>query len=144
MNHDLVVSQTITINAPVAKVWEALTNPEIIKLYLYGTQTVTDWKIGSDIVFQGDYQGHTYKDKGIVKENRENERLSYSYWSGFSGAPDVPENYALVTYILKSIDANTTAFTWDQKGWATQEGYEHSKEGMAVFLASIKKIVEEM
>jgi uncharacterized protein YndB with AHSA1/START domain len=144
MNHDLVISQTITINAPVSKVWVALTNPEIIKLYLYGTQTTTDWKVGSSVVFQGEYQGQTYKDKGIVKENRENELLSYSYWSGFSGAPDVPENYSLVTYILKSIDANTTVFTWDQKGWATQEGYEHSKTGMNDFLASIKKIVEEM
>jgi uncharacterized protein YndB with AHSA1/START domain len=143
MNHDLVVSQTITINSPVEQVWNGLTNPEIIKLYLYGTQTSTDWKVGSDIAFEGDYQGQTYKDKGVVKENKPYELLSYTYWSGFSGAPDIPENYGLVTYSLKSVDANTTDFTWTQRGFASQEGCDHSQSGMGAFLEGLKKAIEE-
>jgi uncharacterized protein YndB with AHSA1/START domain len=143
MNHDLVVTQTITINSPVAKVWEGLVNPEIIKLYLYGTQTTTDWKVGSEVLFQGDYQGQTYKDKGIVKENIQHELLSYSYWSGFSGAPDLPENYGLVTYTLSPIDSKTTTFTWTQRGFATKEGCEHSQKGMDAFLLTLKKAIEE-
>jgi uncharacterized protein YndB with AHSA1/START domain len=144
MNHDLTVSHTITIHAPVAKVWEALTNPDIIKLYLYGTRTTTDWKVGSDISFEGDYEGQTYKDKGIVREHIPLQRLSYRYWSGFSGAPDIPENYSLVTYSVKATADNTTEFTWDQQGFASEKGYEHSKNGMAAFMQSIKKIIEEM
>lgn len=144
MNHSLIVSQTITINAPVAKVWKALTDPAIIQLYLYGTQTSTDWKVGSPVIFRGEYQDQKYEDKGVVKENKENELLRYSYWSSFSGIPDIAENYSLVTYILQSVDANTTSFTWDQRGFATENGYEHSKNGMNDFLASIKKVVEEM
>jgi uncharacterized protein YndB with AHSA1/START domain len=144
MNHDLVVSQTISINAPVAQVWEALTNPALIKLYLFGTNTTTDWKVGSGILFQGEYEGQVYTDKGIVRENIPNSSLSYSYWSGFSGAADVPENYSLVTYTLKPTGDNTTDFTWTQRGFATTQGYEHSLNGMGEFLASIKKVVEEM
>src|SRR5580693_5172548 len=118
MNHDLVVSKSVEINAAPAKVWEALTNPAIIKEYLYGTETVTDWKVGSEVIFQGEYEGHKYRDRGVIKENVLNEKISYSYWSGFSGLEDKPENYALVTYKLSSADNKKTVFTWTTKGFA--------------------------
>jgi uncharacterized protein YndB with AHSA1/START domain len=141
MNHDLTVSKSIDISAPVSKVWDALTNPEIIKEYLFGTETITDWQVGSDIIFQGEYEGHTYKDKGIIQENRENDLLSYSYWSSFSGLEDQPDNYSLVTYTLVP-NGDSTTFTWTQKGFATEEGYKHSEGGMEEFLKGIKAIVE--
>ena len=142
MRNDLIVSESIDINVPTAKVWRGLTDPEIIKGYLYGTETITDWKIGSDITFQGEYQGHAYKDKGIVRENEENKLLSYRYWSGFSGVEDKPENYSLVTYTVEPITADITKFTWTQRGFATEDGYNHSKVGMKAFLESVKKVIE--
>ncbi len=42
MRQDLQVSESIVINADLAKVWDVLTNPEIIKEYLFGTETITD------------------------------------------------------------------------------------------------------
>src|SRR5450631_2104823 len=100
MNHDLIVVKGILINAPKEKVWNALTNPEIIKEYLFGTETITDWNVGSDVIFQGEYNGIKYRDKGVVQNNVLNEVLSYRYWSAFSGEEDKPENYSLVTYTL--------------------------------------------
>ena len=141
MNHDLIVSKSVDINAKPSKVWNALTNPEIIKEYLVGTETITDWKVGSEIIFQGEYDGHKYKDKGVVRENISNELLSYSYWSGFSGLEDKPENYSLVTYGL-IYSNNTTKLTWTQKGFANKEGHKHSESGMDEFLGNIKKIIE--
>lgn len=142
MRHDLEVSESIVINAPTEKVWEALITPEIIKKYLFGTETITDWKIGSGIIFQGEYQGHAYKDKGVVRENITNELLSYSYWSGFSGLEDKPENYSLVTYKLKSCDEGAE-FTWVQKGFANEDGQRHSQEGLGEFLKKIKEVIEK-
>ncbi len=147
MRHDLIVSESIDINAPISKVWEALTNPEIIKEYLFGTQTITDWKVGSDIIFQGAYGDNlefNYKDKGIVRKNVLNEVISYSYWSGFSGLEDKPENYSLVTYTVKEIDDNKTNFTWTQAGFGTEEGYQHSLSWMKDFLGQIKATVEKI
>ena len=92
MNHNLIVSKSVDINAEPSTVWNALTNPDIIKEYLFGTETITDWKVGSEIIFQGEYKGHKYKDRGVVRENSLNKLLSYSYWSGFSGLEDKPEN----------------------------------------------------
>ncbi len=84
MNKELTVTTSIEINADRAKVWDALTNPEKIKVYLFGTETLTDWKTGSEIIFQGEYQKHQYKDKGIILDIRTEELLQYSYWSGFT------------------------------------------------------------
>ena len=142
MNHNLSVSESVIINADVKKVWDALTNPTKIKDYLYGTETVTDWKVGSPIIFQGEYQGHKYKDHGMIVENKTNELLSYSYWSGFTGLEDKPENYSTVTYTLKVIDSNSTGFTWTQKGFKDETGYNHSKSGMTEFLKSVKTVAE--
>jgi uncharacterized protein YndB with AHSA1/START domain len=142
MNHNLAVSKSVIINAPVSKVWKALTTPEIIKEYLYGTETVTDWKVGSEIIFQGEYQGHKYRDKGIILDNIKNERISYTYWSGFSGLEDKPENYSVVSYKLTPKGDNQTEFTWSQKGFANEEGHKHSESGMDAFLAKIKETVE--
>jgi len=91
MRHDLEVSHTVEVNVPVSRMWEVLTQPEIIKEYLFGTGTVTDWKPGSEIIFQGDYQGHKYRDHGVIQENILNKKISYTYWTGFSGLEDKPE-----------------------------------------------------
>lgn len=56
-NKDLIAKASITINAPVAKVWEALVSPAMIKQYMFGTNVVTDWKEGSPIVWRGEWQG---------------------------------------------------------------------------------------
>ena len=142
MRDDLIVSESIEINAAPSKVWDALTNPEIIKEYLFGTQTITDWKVGSDIIFQGEYQGKIYRDKGVIKEYIPNKLISYSYWSGFSGLEDKPENYSLVNYNVEAIGDKKTKFTWAQKGFADEKRYEHSKKGMKEFLEKIKNIIE--
>lgn len=85
--------------------------PEKIKVYLFGTETITDWKIGSPIIFQGEYDGHKYKDKGNVLENVKNETLKYDYWSKFSGLEDKPDNYSIVTYHIENISDNKVGFT---------------------------------
>lgn len=143
LNNTLIVRESVLIHATPAKVWAALTTPAIIKEYLYGTETSTDWKVGSAITFQGVYgpENHRYCDKGVILENVPNKTLRYSYWSGFSGLEDRPENYSTVTYSLEERGAETE-FTWTQQGYVDEARYEHSKQGMKDFLAQIKAIAE--
>ncbi len=142
MNHNLSVSETIIANVPITKMWDVLTNPSIIKEYLFGTETITDWKVGSSIIFQGEYEGHKYKDEGKILEHRPNEFMCYSYWSGFSGTENKPENYSKVSYTLKAIDSNTTELIWTQIGYVDETRQQHSKQGMPEFLKSIKTVAE--
>lgn len=142
MNKELTITQSIEINADKAKVWDSLTNPEKIKIYLFGTETVTDWKTGSTIVFQGEYQGHQYKDKGTILDIKTNELLQYSYWSGFSGLEDKPENYSLITYKLETTN-DKTLLTLTQEGFANEEARQHSKTNWMNVLQQIKQLTEQ-
>lgn len=143
MDKNLIATQSIDINTKAENVWEVLTNPEKIKIYLFGTEAITDWKIGSPILFQGAYNGQQYKDKGNVIENIEHTILSYNYWSGFSGLEDKPENYATVTYKIEAISENNVKFTWIQRGFANKDGQCHTELGLKSMLEQIKKIAEE-
>ena len=143
MDKNLVASKSIEINTKPEKVWEVLTNPQKIKEYLFGTETSTDWEVGSPILFQGKFKGQVYKDKGNVLEKIENKFLKYNYWSGFSGLEDKPENYALVTYQIDNISDGKIKFTWVQQGFSSKEGQCHTEEGLVVMLEHIKKLAEE-
>jgi uncharacterized protein YndB with AHSA1/START domain len=57
MSFQLLAKTTVHINAPASKVWEALTTPAIIKLYFFGTDVITDWKVDSSLIFKGVWEG---------------------------------------------------------------------------------------
>lgn len=143
MNRNLKVSKSVEINARSEKIWDVLTNPEKIKVYLFGTETITDWKVGSPIIFQGEYDGHQYKDKGNVLENKVNKILKYNYWSGFSGLEDKPEHYAIITYQIQKTSNNAVKLTWTQEGFANDEGQQHSENGLMGMLEQIKNLAEK-
>src|SRR5262249_53303486 len=92
-NEAMAAKVSATLNAPVTKLWEHLTKPELIKKYFFSTEVETDWKPGSLIYFRGAWQGKQYEDKGKILEVIPHQSLSYLYWSSFSGLPDHPENY---------------------------------------------------
>lgn len=143
MDKKLIASSNINIQSTPEKVWDVLTNPEKIKEYLFGTEVLTDWNIGSPIVFQGEYNGQQYKDKGNVIENTKNELLKYDYWSGFSGLEDEPENYSLVTYKIENLDNSSVNFTWHQQGFSSEEGKCHTEQGLQSMLEKIKELAEK-
>ncbi|MDP1818011.1 MAG: SRPBCC domain-containing protein, partial [Leadbetterella sp.] len=113
-----------------------------ISVYLFGTETITDWKVGSPIIFQGVYEGHQYKDKGNVLENKPNELLKYDYWSGFSGLEDKPESYSIITYDIKDAPNGHVVFSWTQEGFANEQGQQHAEGGLLGMLEQIKELVE--
>ncbi|UII32253.1 SRPBCC domain-containing protein [Fulvivirga ulvae] len=128
------------IAAPIEKVWDALINPVIVKKYFFGSNQETDWKIGSPILWTGEYEGSSYTDKGFVMEFVPHSKLSYSYLSSWSGLEDKPENYLLVTYQVKTIEMGTK-LTITQSNY-DEEKAKHSSENWAVVIDGLKKIVE--
>jgi uncharacterized protein YndB with AHSA1/START domain len=91
---------SVSIKATLSGVWAALTKPDLIKQYFLGVEVITDWKVGSPIVYKGEWEGHAFEDKGIVRVFDLEKRLVADYWSSFFGTPDEPENYQKVTYTL--------------------------------------------
>ena len=98
MTHDIIVNKSIFINANAAAVWYALVNPHKIKQYLFGTDTISEWKEGSRITDKGIWQGKEYEDGGIILKLVPEKTFQSTYWSSMPGTEDKPENYATVTY----------------------------------------------
>lgn len=129
-----------TINAPLEKVWEALTKPEIVKQYFFGTNLVTNWKVSEPIIFQGEWEGKKYQDKGEVLEYKHNQRLAYSFFSNLSGKEDKPENYLWVCYEVKT-DLENTELTIHQSNYDGERA-KHSEGIWASIVDEMRKIVE--
>ncbi len=141
-NNSFTSQATILIDAPGLRVWEALTKPELIKQYLFGTTVTTDWKVGSSIIYTGQWEGKTYQDKGMVKQLETGRLLVTTYWSSMSGLSDIPENYKTVRYELTS-EANGTRLTIIQDKNASPDEASHSEQNWKMVLEGIKKLLEE-
>ncbi len=132
---------SIEINASDSKVWEALTDPKLIKQYLFGTETKTDWKVGSQITYEGEWEGKKYQDKGKILKFEPKKLLVTSYWSSMSGSEDKPENYKMVSYKLSSGNGKTKLTILQENNKSQQES-DHSKKNWEMVLAKMKEIVE--
>jgi len=143
MQRGLIAEATITINAPVERVWDALVNPGIIKQYMFGTEVVSDWEEGSPIVWKGEWQGKKYEDKGTILKLKQQRIISYSHFSPLSGLPDVPENYHTVTIELCT-DKNGTLVTLTQDNNPDEEARQHSEQNWGMMLSSLKTRMEKV
>jgi uncharacterized protein YndB with AHSA1/START domain len=131
----------IAIDAPASKVWDALTKPELIKQYLFGTEVTTDWQVGSPITYKGEWEGKAYEDKGEVLQIEKGKLLVSTFWSSLSALADIPENYKTVRYEL-SADDKGTRLTITQDNNTSQEEADHSGQNWKMVLEGIKKLVE--
>jgi uncharacterized protein YndB with AHSA1/START domain len=132
---------SINIDAPASKVWEALTTPELIKQYFFGTDTVSDWKVGSPIIFKGEWEGKQYKDKGTILDIVPRKLFRYKYWSSMSGIEDKPENYVDITYELAEKN-DTTKLTITQENIPDEKMKAHSEQNWKKVLKGLKQLVE--
>lgn len=141
MNSKLIATATTSIQAPAPKVWEALTKPELIKQYFFGSDVVTDWKEGSPIYYRGEWQGRSYEDKGTILKVERGKRLVSTHWSPLSGVADVPENYHTVTYTLAE-HGGETQVTISQDNNGSEKERAESEQNWQMVLAGLKKLVE--
>ena len=144
------IVNTIHINASNQNVWDALVNPSKTKVYMFGCETISDWKIGSDLLWEGSYEEQKMifvKGKVLVFEPH--QKLVYTVFDPNSTMEDIPENYLSVTYTLEEKDGGTL-FTVTQGDYSKvadgerryQEAFNNG-EGWNPILVAIKKLVEE-
>jgi uncharacterized protein YndB with AHSA1/START domain len=141
MQHQLTATASITLNAPPEKVWKALTDPALIKQYLFGTDAHSDFKKGSAITYTGEWEGKKYEDKGEIIEAIPNALLHTTYFSSMSGKEDKPENYSNVYYRIEPT-GRQTILTITQDNNADQQSRDHSQANWNMVLQSFKKVVE--
>ncbi len=138
---DYVATAETEINASPAQVWAALTDPKLIKKYMFGSLVETDWQQGSSIFWKGEYEGKTYEDKGEILEIETERRLKVSHFSPLSGQEDVPDNYHTLLYELKQ-NGDKTHISLSQDKNASEEEAERAKGNWEMMLGGLKEVVE--
>ena len=141
MGNTYIAEATVTIQASSAKVWEALTNPEILKQFYFGADIISDWKVGSPIIYKGQWQGKSYEDKGTILAFEPGKLLVTTHWSLLSNVADIPENYHKVTYVLTE-QGNSTKVTLTQDNNATEEEKAQNDQFWKTMLDGMKKLLE--
>jgi uncharacterized protein YndB with AHSA1/START domain len=144
------VISTIAIDAPIAKVWEALIHPEQTKQYMFGCAAISDWRIGSPLLWIGVFDGvEITAVKGYVVQFQPESIIEYSVFDPNSSTlADVPENYLNVTYLLSTENNQTILevrqgdFTKVVDGQKRYDETYNNGEGWNPILAQIKAMVE--
>jgi uncharacterized protein YndB with AHSA1/START domain len=139
---DLRLEHSVTIDAPIAAVWEALTTPDLIKQWFFGVDTETDWTRGGPIVHRGEYQGKPYEDKGTILEIDPPRLLEHSHWSPVSGLADAPENYQKVTWELSEREGRTDLVI-TESNLPSEEALAVSKRSWGLALEQLKGLLED-
>jgi uncharacterized protein YndB with AHSA1/START domain len=123
MANEMKVENTIRINVPMSKVWEALTQSFWTKQYMFNCAVESDWKTGSPVIWKMQHEGQEIIPvKGDVEDIIPGRMLKYSVIDPNMGIPDIPENYLHVTYALSEVDGLTELKV-------IQDGYEHAARG---------------
>ena len=136
-----IARASIAIDAPKDRVWKALTDPDAIRQYMFGTEVTSDWRRGAPIVWKGEWKGKAYEDKGVIVTLDPGRRLRYTHFSPLAGLPDVPENYHTVTIDLSG-DGERTQVALEQDNNASDEARAHSEENWKAMLEGLKGLVE--
>ena len=131
----------ITINAPLQKVWDTLTKPELVKLWQYGSELITDWKVGNSIKFTAEWEGKIFEQWGTVLEMRQSELIKYNLFAPRPDLEDKPENYFVMSYVLTDNNGKTKLeiIQEDNRPNAVQEEEQGDENPI---LQSLKKIAE--
>jgi uncharacterized protein YndB with AHSA1/START domain len=132
---------TIKINASRQKVWDAITKAELVKLWQYGSDLLTSWEPGSDIKFRTAWEDKVFEQWGKVLEVRPTELVKYSLFAPRPGLEDKPENYFIMSYVLREEGGQTKLeiLQEDNRPNAVQEAPQGEENPM---LQSLKQVAE--
>lgn len=147
----LFIKNDIEINAPATKVWDALVNPEQTKKYMFGCEALSDWQVGSPLLWKGTYEGKEMVFvKGHIVDIKPERFLAYTVFDPNSSLEDIPQNYLTITYELVS-DKVMTRLNVTQGDYSTvgdgEKRFQESSnngEGWNPILLEIKKLVESL
>jgi len=132
---------TLKLNAPVHKIWDTLTKPELVKQWQYGSQLITDWKVGSQIKFRAEWEGKVFEQWGKVLEIVPYKLIRYSLFAPRPDLEDKPENYFVMNYLLteETNCVRLDIIQEDNRQGAVQESPQGEENPV---LGALKRLIE--
>lgn len=134
----------IVIDVEPKIVWEALTNPLFTKIYMFGCEVVSSWKLWEPVEWKGAEDGIIYV-KGILLDYVKEKKLAYTVFDPNAGYKDIPENYLTTSYELEASADNKTILSVSQGDFSKVEnGEKRYKDsvGWKMVLKGLKQMLE--
>jgi uncharacterized protein YndB with AHSA1/START domain len=142
MAETFVARVSATINASREKVWNALVDPEVMKLYMPLTSVASEWRVNSSIVWKGELEGKPLETRGTVLRLEPERMLEYSHTRPiFRASRAVPPESHRVTIELSG-GGGQTNISVTELGNATEREHAHSEGGWRLALANMKAVLE--
>ena len=98
------VKKMVSIDTPPSKVWEYLTEPNLMKKWMgepeMNIEVTTDWIIGNPILIKG-FHHVNFENKGKVLQFDPQNMIQYSHLSSISHLPDIKENHSIITFTIE-------------------------------------------
>lgn len=129
----LVVETSLEIDAPPARVWRVLTDPAVTPRYMFGCAAVSDWKIGSPLLWRARREGtERVIVKGTVLAFEPERLLQYTTIGVGMGIEDTPRNFLTVTHRLTPLPGGRTRLDLSQGDFAgVDDGEQRHRESLA-------------
>lgn len=145
----MIIKEEIDFNFSKKQVWNLLTNPEITKQYMFGCEVLSEWKVGSPIIWKGITEDGTevIYVKGEIIEIEKEKKVTFTMFDPNKGMEDKLENYVNLTYELQKLK-NGTKLILTQGDFSKAENgkgrYEESSKGWEMVLPIMKKVISEL
>lgn len=137
----LTSKQIKLFHTDINTLWSILTQSQYTTQYMFNCTVETDWVVGSDIVWQGNYQGYQAYQKGKVLEVLPNEKVKYSTFDPNVGLSDIDEHYIHVTYLLESKDESVQLTIINETFDNNNERMQHIEQGWQLVLTALEEVV---
>ena len=146
---ELFTHETIDIAAPPSAVWAILTDPKLTQQYMFGCEAISDWKVGSPLIWRGELEGKPMVFvTGRVVTWEPHSVLAYTTFDPHGGLPDVPSNHVTMTCQLSVISPTLTRLDLSQGDFSqVQNGaarYADAMKGGDGLLLKMKALAESL
>jgi len=134
------------INASPKKVWQALTDSNLVQQYMFGSMIESNWEIGSSITFYIEKDGERVDVVfGKIEKLEPLNTFRHTLYPASADYPNVPENHIYVEYTLKENNGKTE-LNIKQGGFKTvaegEKRYNSVKSGWDAVLPELAKVAE--
>ncbi|MEO1449041.1 MAG: SRPBCC domain-containing protein [Bacteroidota bacterium] len=141
--------QTITLPCKQEAAWKLLTTSEMTRQYMYGCDVLSDWQVGSALLWEGPdgKGGRTVFVNGTIVAIDPGQMVEFTMFPTGAPMPDIPENYLHQRYTLAS-DGDTTRLTIWQGDFTQiangQQRYADSQKGWDTVILEMIRLATEL
>lgn len=142
MEKKSIIKKQVLLNAPITKVWDALTKAEWTRQYMYGYEVISGWKVGDSILWTTNIKGKQHIRKGKVLQVDQYKFLKISDFNPDSGLEDIDSNYAKVTYELIAENEKSTTLGVTDDFAHEDKRFAESNSFCDNVLSKLKEVIE--